>query len=102
MREYKIRLVLPEVVASRLLTRIDQRVLHEVPCTTYSFHAQMLGVQSMVMMRTKKYAVVDASFTVLGPRFDVVEYAPGSRPETTGHSALTISRQNGSSNNIRE
>src|SRR5699024_6176967 len=87
---------LPEVVYTRFLGRIDQRVQAESDFAIDALDLQHLCVQSLVMMRTQGNAVGGTGLAIARPVFNMVQFAPGGRPVAAGHSASTVAGQDGS------
>ena len=58
-------LVLPEVVLSWLLARVDQRVLNELHDPVDMFKRECLGVECLMVMRAQGDAIVRAGFAIL-------------------------------------
>ena len=82
--------VLPEVIFAGLLCGIDEWVLDEVPLAPDTFNGQDFGMNTLMVMRAQRQAIVDARGTVIRPVLNVVQFAPGSRPVTTGNSTTAV------------
>ncbi len=95
-------LILPEVVFARLLGGIDQWVEFESDFAVEAFDLQHFGMHSFVVVRTYHQPVFGTGFTVLGPVFDVVEFAPGRGPVASRHSTPTVTRHNRSAYRVGE
>src|SRR5699024_5987427 len=89
-------LVLPEVVLSRSLARVDQRMLNELHHAVGDLNLQCLGVQRLVVVRAQGDAVLYTCFTLIRPEVDMVHFAPSSGPVASRHSTPSIPGQDGS------
>lgn len=68
----------------------------------YSVHVQVLGVQTLMVVRAQQDVIVHAGLSVAGPESDMMNLAPGGGPVASGHGTSAISGKDSSADRFRK